>query len=105
MPVVVHDRIERRTLSLETIPAAETEARRVVIAHVPFAEKRGLVPGFLQLLWKGFQSMALLASLGVVNDSMRVRILAGQNARSTRRAKRRRRKSIEKLSAFTRDAI
>ena len=76
-PIIIDSRIECRALSLETTPAIEASARRIIVPHVPFAEERSLIAGFLQLLRKRFQLVALLATLGVVDDPMHMSVFAG----------------------------
>src|SRR5262249_35575930 len=68
--VDVEHRVDRLALAREADPVVEAGARRIVVAHVPLAEKSGLVAGVVQLPWPGKQLMAARRAVGVVNDAV-----------------------------------
>ena len=98
LAVFVDVGIEVRALSLETHPAIEARARRVVIAHVPFANKGGFVTRLMQQQRKGHQLMTGGRAINVVGDPVGVRVLPGQKAGARRRAERRGHKGIAEQS-------
>jgi hypothetical protein len=96
-------RIDCLALSRHRDPMIEARTRTVVVTHVPLAEERRQVTGALKLPRKGRQLMA--RPRRVVDDAVRVGVLAGQKVRPARRAERRRRERVEEPRALTGEPI
>jgi hypothetical protein len=56
----------------------EPRPARVIVPHMPFADESGLITVLLEMLRKGRQSMAGGAPIGIVGDTMLMRIQAGK---------------------------
>ena len=78
----------------------EAGAGGVVVPHVPFADEGGFVAGFLEDLREGFEMMAPLAAVGVVENPMMMGVESRQQAGPHRRAQRRRAKRIAEPRPF-----
>src|SRR5262245_59559220 len=98
-------RVEVATLALYADPIVNSGSRTVVNAHVPFAEKRGLVTSIVQQARKGDEFVTARAVVRVVRDTVFVRILASEITCPARRTKRRRNERVLKTSAFACDAL
>ncbi len=97
--------IEILPLPLEAHPGVEARPARVVVAHVPLADERGLVAGALQQQRKGREAMAGGRSIGVVDDAVRAGVLPGQEAGTRRRAQRRGDETVPEQRPFAREPI
>ena len=103
--VDVELRVERLALAAHGDPARESRPRAVVIAHVPLAEEAGPVSGCRQRLRKCLEPVARGIARGVVDDAVRVTVLAGQDRRPARRAERGGGERVAKGDAFAGHAI
>ena len=82
--VDVELRVERLALAAHRDPPRESRPRAVVIAHVPLAEEAGPVAGGGKRLRKRLEPVARGIARCVVDDAVRVRVLAGQDRRPAR---------------------
>ena len=90
--VDVQRRIDGLPLSRHPHPMIETGTRTVIVAHVPLAEERRAIAGALQR--RGEDGKAIAAPRGVVDDAVRMRVLARQETGAAGGAERRRRKRV-----------
>ena len=86
--VDVELRVERLALAAHRDPMRKSRPRAVVIAHVPLAEEAGPVARLLQRDRERVEPVARGVARGVVDDAVRVGVLAGQDAGAARRAQR-----------------
>ena len=97
--VNVKSGIEIDALSSEADPLVETGPGFVAgAAHVPFAHKGGLPAGFLQIL--GEEACAFRHACVIIDNTVFVGILAGQDAGTAGRAQSRRNGGVFYISAF-----
>jgi hypothetical protein len=98
LSVDVQRRVDCFALAGHRHPMVEARARAVVVAHVPLAEEAGAIAGLLQFEREHRQRMTFASR--VVDDAVRVRILAGQETGPARRAQRRRGERVGEARAL-----
>ena len=96
-------RIPVRALADQADPGVESRPGRAVGAHVPLADECGVIAGPVELARERVQFVA--ATVGVVDDPVRVGVESRQEACPGRRAERRGRECIEKHRPPGRDPI
>ena len=104
-PVFVYFRVGVRPLSFEAYPAVEPGTRRIVVAHMPLADKSGFVAGLTQQQRKGHQPVTGGGAINVVGNPVGVRILAGEKAGARRRAERSGHKRVAEHRSFFADPV
>ena len=96
--VDVQRRIDGLPLSRHPHPMIETGTRTVIVAHVPLAEERGAIPRALQGCREEGEMIA--APRGVVDDTVRMRVLARQETGAAGGTERRRRKRVDESDSL-----
>jgi hypothetical protein len=84
LAIDVQVRIDRLTLALHCHPVRPAGPAGIVIPHVPLAEKPGLVAGVPHWNGERAQTMTRRITRGVVDDTVGVDVLPGQDRRPTR---------------------
>jgi hypothetical protein len=95
--------VDGLALARHADPVVESRTRAVVVPHVPLAKEAGAVACTLQRQRKHGQTMA--GPRRVVDDAVRVRVLAGQQARAAGRAQRRGGECIGEARTLAREAV
>ena len=104
-PIFVDLRVGVGTLTFETHPTIESRPRLVVVSHVPLTDEGGRITGLVKHERKRYQLMTGSRTVNVIDDSVRMCVLARKKARTRRGTKRSGRERIAKHRAFTRNAI
>src|SRR6185436_3938411 len=84
LAVFVHIGIQVRALAFETYPPIKSGARRVVVAHVPFADESRVVTSPTQQQRKSRQLMAGSRAVDVVCDPVGASVLTRQETGAAR---------------------
>ncbi len=105
LAVLVKNRVERRALAGHARPVVDPWARRVVVAHVPLADVAGFVAAVAKDSGERDQLVALHATVGVVNDSVMVSILTGEQTCANGRAERRRAESVAESGSLVGNSV
>src|SRR5688572_16191168 len=105
LAVDVELRVGRLALPFHGHPVGPAGTTPVVVAHVPLPEEPGLVPGRGERNREGAEAVTGRIARGVVDDAVRVRVLAGEDGRATRRTERRGRERVQEPRAFARQLI
>ena len=103
--VHVEDRIDALTLAWKADPTIKSRAWRIVDPHEPFTDEARIVTLIVQHSRPSDKCMARLGTVGVVNYSVSVRILASQKTRPGWGTERRRGKGISEVGALARQPV
>ena len=98
-------RVRDLALALHRDPIIEARPRSGIVAHVPLADKAGVVAGRMERPRKRGQRVAARAAVSVVEDTVVARFLAGEDVGAARGTERRDGEEILELRALARDAI
>ena len=98
-------RVERFALALHRDPARPPRPPGVVVSHVPLADERSFVAAGCERNRERRQLVTRGISRRVVDDSVVVRVPAGQDGGAARAAERSRRECIQEAGAFPCQAI
>src|SRR5262245_59830081 len=88
MAVVVNLGIQIDALAFDADPIIDPWPWIIIEPHVPFADESRIVAGVVQESRKGDELVALRVASGVIYDAVLVRVLPGEKAGATGRAKR-----------------